>query len=224
MRVLVVEDDSRMRVLLKRGLEEEAHAVDAAATGDEGWALMCAGGFDAIVLDVMLPDADGFSLLRRLRAGRDHTPVILLTARDATADVVKGLDAGADDYLTKPFAFEELLARLRAAARRGGRPQVTRLEVADLVLDPEARMVERAGRRLDLTHTEYRLLEYLLRRAGHVLPRERIIDAVWGAGQAIESNTLDAFVSLLRRKVDAGFQKPLIHTVRYVGYVVREDA
>jgi DNA-binding response OmpR family regulator len=223
MRILLVEDDEKMARLLQRGLEEERHSVALAHNGSEGLHLAQSYGFDAIILDVMLPDLNGFEIARRLRQAKKRMPVLMLTARDALNDVVKGLDVGADDYLTKPFAFDELLARLRAVARRGPVEQLPKLQVADLVLDPPKHRISRAGKPIHLTRTEYQLLEVLMRRAGRVLSRAAIIEAVWGFDGRVETNTLDAFIRLVRTKVDTGHQKKLIHTVRSVGYVLQED-
>ena len=223
MKLLVVEDEPRMLELLRRGLMEEGHNVTCASDGSEGWELAHAYEFDAVVLDVMLPKMNGFELAKRLRQGKIATPVLMLTAKDSVPDVVRGLDAGADDYLTKPFTFNELLARLRALQRRStSRPQ-NQLRVGDLILDPESREVSRAGVPITLTRTEYSLLERLMYRAGKVVPRNTLIEAVWGFDREIEENTLDAFVRLLRQKVDREGMPKLILTVRGVGYMIREE-
>ena len=224
MRVLIIEDERGMAELLKKGLEEENHRVALAFDGLEGLELARTYEFDAIVLDLMLPRVDGFEVARRLRHAGNQTPILMLTARDAVPDIVKGLDRGADDYLTKPFAFEVLLARLRSVARRGSAPRPTCLRVADLTLDPAARQALRGQREIRLSPTEYRLLELLMRRAGRVVTRTAIVEAVWGLENDIEENTLDAFVRLLRGKVDKGFSPKLIQTVRGVGYCLRESA
>ncbi|MBI2185644.1 MAG: response regulator transcription factor [Acidobacteria bacterium] len=223
MRILLVEDDGKLAKLLRKGLEEERHAVTLAGTGSQGLDIGQMHPFDVIVLDVMLPEVNGLEVARQLRQRQVRTPILLLTARDATGDVVRGLDAGADDYLTKPFAFEELLARLRALSRRGPVEPSNRLRVADLTLEPSTHLVWRGERSLHLSRTEFMLLEFLMRRRGRVLSRSAIIDAVWGVGSSIENNTLDAFIRLLRRKVNDGRPVRLIHTVRGVGYVLRED-
>lgn len=223
MRILIVEDEQRMAELLRKGLAEEGHVVAVAHNGPDGLALAQQDTFDVIVLDVMLPGLGGCEIARRLRQDRNRTPILMLTARDSTDAVVEGLDAGADDYLTKPFSFEVLLARLRAVSRRGPLVQDVTLEVADLTLDPAAHEAIRAGQRLTLTRTEYSLLEFLMRRPGTVVPRNRLIEGVWGHDREIEDNTLDRFVHLLRQKVDGPGRRRLIHTVRGVGYVVRED-
>jgi two-component system response regulator MprA len=224
MRVLIIEDEKGMAELLKKGLEEENHRVTLAFDGLEGLELARVYEFDAIVLDLMLPRVDGFEVARRLRRAGNQTPILILTARDAVPDIVMGLDLGADDYLTKPFSFEEFLARLRTIARRGLAPRPTCLKVADLTLDPAARLALRGRREIRLSPTEYRLLELLMRRAGRVVTRTAIVEAVWGLENDIEENTLDAFVRLLRGKVDRGFRPKLIQTVRGIGYCLRESA
>lgn len=223
MRVLIVEDEKKMAELLKKGLEEENHTVSVAYDGRSALDYARTWEFDAIVLDVMLPAIDGIEVARRIRRSQGQTPILMLTARDAVPDIVKGLDAGADDYLTKPFSFEEFLARLRAVARRGASPRPTCLSVADLVLDPAARRVTRGSDEIHLSPTEFRLLEFLMRRAGRVVSRGAIIQAVWDFDQEVEENTLDAFIRLVRSKVDRKRNQKLIHTVRGVGYTVRED-
>lgn len=221
--ILVVEDEPSMADLLRQGLEEANHTVTVARDGIEGLHAAETSSFDAIVLDVMMPGIDGLDVTRRLRARRHEITILMLTARDAASDIVKGLDAGADDYLTKPFPFKVLLARLRALARRAGRPPISRLQVDDLVLDPAARKVTRAGREVNLTATEFRVLEVLMRRAGRAASRTAIIEAVWGFDGEVESNTVDAFIKLLRDKVDAGERRRLIHTIRGYGYILREE-
>jgi DNA-binding response OmpR family regulator len=223
MQVLVVEDERRMAELLRQGLEEEGHSVVLAGNGKEGLAMAESHPFDAIVLDVMLPGMDGFSLARRLRAARNQTPILMLTARDATEDMIAGLNLGADDYLVKPFSFEVLLARLRAVSRRGPIPQPVQLQVQNLTLNPASREVTRGGRRVTLTRTEYSLLELLMRRGGRVVTRDNLIEAVWGFDSEVRSNTLDAFIRLLRDKVDTEGEPKLIHTVRGVGYCLRGE-
>ncbi len=224
MRVLIIEDEKGMAELLKKGLEEENHRAALAFDGLEGLELARVYEFDAIVLDLMLPKVDGFEVARRLRDSGNQTPILILTARDSVPDIVKGLDLGADDYLTKPFSFVEFLARLRTVARRGSAPRPTRLQVADLTLDPASHKAIRGGHEVPLTPTEYRLLELLMRRVGRVVPRTTIVEAVWGLENDIEENTLDAYVRLLRSKVDKGFGYKLIHTVRGIGYCLRESS
>lgn len=212
-----------MLELLRRSLTEEGHNVVCASDGSEGWELARGYEFDAAVLDVMLPKMNGFELAKKLRQERIATSVLMLTAKDSVPDIVRGLDGGADDYLTKPFTFNELLARLRALQRRAtSRPQ-NRLQVSDLILDSESREVFRAGTSIVLTRTEYSLLERLMYRAGKVVPRRTLIESVWGFDREIEGNTLDAFVRLLRHKVDCEGMPKLILTVRGVGYMIRVE-
>lgn len=224
MRLLVVEDESRMASLLKKGLAEEGYAVTVAEDGPTGLAMAQSSEFDLILLDVMLPGIDGFSVARRLRSGGLRTPILILTARDATPDIVHGLDLGADDYLTKPFSFEILLARIRALLRRGPVPLSAKLQIGPLRLDPAAHEVNQGGERITLTRTEFQLLEFLMRRAGQVVPRATLIEAVWGYDRDIESNTLDAFIRLLRTKLEANDGPRLIQTVRGIGYTIREES
>ena len=222
MHILVVEDEHRMRELLRQGLTEDGHAVTVANDGHEGLSLAQGSAFDLIVLDVMLPGPDGFAIARQLRKQRNRTPILMLTARDATRDIVEGLNLGADDYLTKPFSFEVLLARVRAVGRRGPIPQAVWLQVADLTMNQGTREVRRGDRPIELTRTEYAILELLMRNAGRVISRERLLETVWGDSD-VEANTLDVFVRLLRTKVEAEGEIKLIHTVRGVGYSVRAD-
>lgn len=224
MQVLVVEDERRMAELLRRGLEEEGHSVSVAADGAQGLSMAQSYSFDVIVLDVLLPKLDGLAVTRRLRQQRNQTPILMLTARDSMSDVVDGLDVGADDYLTKPFALEVLLARLRSVSRRGPIPQPVTLAFHDLTLNPATHEVFRGNRRIVLTKTEYNLLELLLRRAGAVVRRETLMELVWGFDSDVQNNTLDAFVRLLRNKVDGEAEKRLIQTVRGVGYCLAVDA
>jgi len=218
MRVLVVEDEIKMAALLKQGLEEQKHSVEVAHDGKAAMEMASNYEFDVIVLDVMLHGIDGFEVARRLRNLHRHTPILMLTARDAIADVAHGLDTGADDYLTKPFAFPELLARIRAIARRTPATLPPELRVGDLILNPATMSVARAKQEVRLTATEYRLLEFMMRRVGRVLKRQSIIEGVWGFNENVEDNTLEAFVSSLRNKIDRGFDQKLIHTIRGVGY------
>jgi len=223
MQVLVVEDEQRMAQILRQGLQEEGHSVVIAGNGRDGLAIAESYSFDAIVLDVMLPQMDGLTVARKLRASHNQTPILMLTARDTNRDMVEGLNLGADDYLVKPFAFDVLLARLQAVSRRGPIPQPVTMQVADLTLNPGSREVTRAGRRIILTRTEYGVLELLMRRAGRVVTRENLIEAVWGFDSEVRNNTLDAFIRLLREKVDSASQVKLIHTVRGVGYCMRAE-
>ncbi len=222
MDVLVVEDDSRMAELLRQGLAEEGFGVTVSRNGSEAFGMAQASSFDVIVLDVMLPGMDGFTVARRLRELRNRTPILILTARDADQDVITGLNLGADDYLTKPFSFKVLLARLRAVGRRGPIAQPVILQAQDLTLDETSREVTRGSRHIHLTRTEYSLLLLLLRNAGRVVTRDSLIEKVWGYSTGIESNTLDAFVRLLRTKLEAPGEAKLLHTVRGVGYCLRK--
>jgi two-component system OmpR family response regulator len=224
MRVLVVEDELKMAGLLKRALEEEGYAVDVAARGEDALWFGTENPYDAIVLDVMLPDLDGFEVSRRLRQAGRWSPVLMLTARDAVADRVAGLDAGADDYLTKPFSFAELLARLRALVRRGAAERPPVLRVGDLSLDPARRTVTREGVSIDLTAREFALLEYLMRRAGEVLTRTQLIEHVWDFAYDGDSNVVDVYIRYLRNKVDRPFGRDSIRTVRGAGYRLEDGA
>jgi DNA-binding response OmpR family regulator len=223
MRLLVVEDEKRMADLLRKGLQEEGYVVAIAPNGPMAVEMAQASQFELILLDIMLPGMDGFQVAQRLRRGGNRVPILMLTARDATPDIVQGLDLGADDYLTKPFSFEVLLARIRALIRRGPASHSVKLRVGDLELDPGSHEVTRGGQVVNLTRTEFHLLEYLMRRHGQVIPRDVLIEAVWGYDRNIESNTLDAFIRLLRSKVEGDGGPRLIHTVRGIGYVAREQ-
>lgn len=224
MRVLVVEDEVKMAGLLKRGLEEEGYAVDTAGNGTEALWLAGENPYDAVVLDVNLPDLDGFEVCRRLREVGRWSPVLMLTARDAVEDRVAGLDAGADDYLTKPFSFAELLARVRALVRRGAAERPSVLQVGDLTVDPASRRVARGEAPIELTAKEFALLEYLVRHPGEVLSRTRLIEHVWDFAYEGDSNVVDVYVRYLREKVDRPFGKNSIETVRGAGYRLRETA
>jgi two-component system, OmpR family, response regulator len=210
-----------MAQLLKRGLEEEGHAVDVAGTGPDGLWMAIENPYEAIVLDVMLPGYDGFELCRKLREGGVWAPVIMLTARDEVGDRVRGLDAGADDYLVKPFSLLELAARLRALARRDDRARPTLLEVGDLRIDPASKRVWRADQELELSPKEFSLLELFLRHPGVVLTRSQIIDAIWDFGYVGVSNVVDQYVNYLRRKIDRPFGRHDLETVRGMGYRLR---
>lgn len=223
MKLLIVEDEKRMAELLHKGLTEEGHTATCAPDGAEGLALAKAYEFDVIILDVMMPKLSGYELAKRLRAEKIRTPILMLTARDAVPDIVRGLDLGADDYMTKPFSFDELVARLRAVKRRALAAQETSLRVGDLMLDPASREVQRGEQRISLTRTEYNLLERLIYRAGKVVSRRSLIESVWGFDRDIEENTLDAFMHLLRGKIDPPGRPKLIHTVRGVGYMIRPE-
>lgn len=224
MRVLVVEDETRLAALLRKGLTEEGHAVDLAASGEEGLDWVSVGEHDVIVLDVMLPGIDGFEVCRRLRGIAVHTPVLLLTARDAIADRVKGLDAGADDYLVKPFAFAELAARLRALYRRPADTVPTVLRAGNVTLDPATRQVWRGGEEILLPNKEFRILEYLLRQPGRVLTRTMIAEHVWDYDFPNVTNVIDVHIRQLRRKLGDPYPGTLIQTVRGTGYRLCGDS
>jgi heavy metal response regulator len=223
MRILLVEDDKKVASFIRKGLEEEGYAVDVAAEGEAGLFMGLDRLHDLIILDVMLPKKPGFQVLRELRQAKVATPVLMLTARDTVEDKVQGLDAGADDYLTKPFVFAELLARVRALLRRRAEARSPRLQVADLVLDPATRSVTRDGQPITLTNREFALLEYLMRNAGRVLTRTAITEHVWDYDFDSGTNVIDVYVNYLRKKIDAGHEPKLLHTVRGAGYVLRES-
>lgn len=221
MRILVIEDEKKVAEFIRNGLVEEGYAVDAAFDGDAGFELASSGEYDAILLDVMLPRVDGVTLCAGLRAAGCDTPILMLTAKDAVSDKVRGLDAGADDYLTKPFAFEELLARIRALLRKKYQHQATRLAVDDLVLDTATHTVTRAGEAIPLSVKEYALLEYLMRNAGSVVTRTMISEHVWDISFETFTNVIDVYISYLRNKIDRGRPRALIQTVRGRGYTLR---
>jgi two-component system, OmpR family, response regulator len=223
MRVLVVEDDTRMSRLLKRGLEEEGHAVDLAGDGPEGLWLATENPYAAIVLDVMLPGFDGFELCRKLRAAGVWVPVLMLTARDAVNDRVRGLDAGADDYMVKPFSLLELAARLRALVRRDDRARPVTLTEGDLKLDPASKRAWRGSAELQLSPKEFSLLELFLRHPGAVLTRSQILDAAWDFAYDGTSNVVDQYVTYLRKKIDVPFGRHDLETVRGMGYRLRHS-
>jgi len=221
MYILVVEDERRLAKVVRKVLEEEGHTVDVAHDGEEGLAMAMDGSHDVVLLDVLLPGIDGFEVCRSLRANRVDTPVLLLTALDGIEDRVRGLDAGADDYLPKPFAFQELLARLRALGRRRVQARdPDQLQMANLVLDLRRRRAVREGRAIDLSPKEFALLEFLMRNQGRVVTRTQILDHVWGYDYSPDSNLVDVYVTYLRRKIDRGHQRKLIRTVRGAGYAV----
>lgn len=222
MKLLVIEDERKTATYLRKGLAENGFAVDVATQGDDGLRLARTGDYDLVILDVMLPGRDGWSVLEELRRAGKQTPVLFLTARDAVPDRVKGLELGADDYLVKPFAFAELLARVRTVLRRGAGRQPDTLRVADVELDLLRHRASRAGRRLDLTPKEFALLALFARRAGEVLSRTLIAEQVWDMSFDTDSNVVDVHVRRLRAKVDDPFDRRLIHTVRGVGYVLEE--
>jgi DNA-binding response OmpR family regulator len=225
MRILVVEDERKVASFLRQGLQEEGHAVEIAADGAAALdTLLEEPGYDLVILDLMLPKQDGFEVLKTLRQRRIQTPVLVLTARDAVSDKVTGLDLGADDYLTKPFSFDEFLARVRALLRRGGGQRAPVLKLDDLALDPATRAATRGARRITLTAREYALLEYFLRNVGRVLTRPMIAQHVWGLDFDTESNIIDVYVGYLRRKIDGDGERRLLHTVRGAGYMLGLEA
>jgi two-component system OmpR family response regulator len=223
MRILIVEDEPKLAALLRRGLSEEGHAVDVAPDGEAALVRAGATEYDAIVLDVMLPGLDGFEICRRLRASSVWTPVLMLTARGSVEDRIAGLDTGADDYLTKPFSFAELLARLRALARRGAVERPVVLEAGDLRLDPATRRVWRGESEIHLSTKEFALLETFMRRPGHVLSRFDLLEHAWDYAYENRSNVVDVYVRYLREKIDRPFGRSSLETVRGAGYRLRED-
>ena len=225
MHILVVEDEIKMARALKEGLEEDRYEVSVVHTGEEGFYAVHEQAFDLVILDVMLPGKDGLEILRTLRRQGNTTPVLLLTAKDAIDDRVRGLDVGADDYLVKPFAFPELLARIRALLRRGKADIPEKLTLGDMIIDSGDRSAVRGGKALDLTSREFDLLEYLLRHQGRVVSREMLARDIWKDPDRFTplDNVIDVQVARLRRKVDDQFEKKLVHTIRGVGFVLRED-
>lgn len=224
MRILVVEDEKYLRELIVRRLRAQGYNVDHCGDGSSALErLQGEAEYDCVILDVLLPETDGLSILRTMRQAHDSTPVMLLTARDSVEDRVSGLDSGADDYVVKPFSFDELDARVRALLRRSSDDKTAVLTLADLELDTVRHAVRRAGREIDLTSKEYALLEYLLRNRGHVLTREQILNHVWSYDFEGESNIVDVYIRYLRRKMDRGFDVPLIHTIRGTGYVMKAE-
>jgi two-component system, OmpR family, copper resistance phosphate regulon response regulator CusR len=222
-KILIVEDEKKVASFVKKGLQEEGYVVDAAFDGEEGLMLAAETPYDLVILDIYLPRLDGLTVLKKLRERRVKTPVLLLTVRATIEDKVLGLDSGADDYLTKPFAFQELLARLRALLRRHADTNVTVLQVADLVLDPVRRVVVRGTRRIELSPKEFALLEYFMRNADRVLTRTLIVEHVWNYDFDSGTNVVDVYVNYLRRKIDTGHSPKLIHTVRGAGYMMKVE-
>lgn len=223
MRILLVEDEPGIAQFITQGLREASYVIDVTSDGQEGWDYASTLEYDVIILDVLLPIIDGFQLLEKIRSRKILTPVLLLTACDTVEDRVRGLDCGADDYLVKPFAFSELLARLRALQRRPPLQLNTILQVADLTMDIAKREVRRGGRLIDLTPLEFKLLEYLLRHPNQVLSRTQILEQVWDLDFYTDSNVVDVYVGYLRRKIERDFEQILLHTVRGVGYCVRTE-
>jgi DNA-binding response OmpR family regulator len=222
MRVLVVEDEKKTASFIRKALQAEGFAVDVCHRGDEALSAAATASFDGIVLDIMLPERDGLSVLRQLREQQNRTPVLLLSARGAVNERVEGLNAGADDYLPKPFVIAELVARVRALGRRGNESKSTLLRVANLTLDTVSHRAERNGKFFDLTAREFRLLEFLMRSAGRICGRMSIIEKVWDYDFDPGTNLVDVYVKRLREKIDEGFEPKLLHTVRGVGYVLKE--
>ncbi|HWA07557.1 MAG TPA: response regulator transcription factor [Ignavibacteria bacterium] len=223
MRILVIEDEKKVSDFIKKGLEEQAYVVDTAPDGTEGERLAGYNEYDTIVLDVLLPKQDGWQTCRNIRQNGVKTPILMLTSLGETEDKVKGLDLGADDYLTKPFAFDEFLARIRALIRRSGSGETTHFTLADLELDLLERKAMRAGKEIQLTQKEFALLEYLLRNKKKVMTRTQISEHVWGIDFDTGSNVVDSYIKMLRKKIDKDFSPQLIHTIVGVGYVMREE-
>jgi heavy metal response regulator len=221
MRILVIEDERKIASFIKRGLREEGYIVDIALDGDEGYRLTAENDYALIILDIMLPKKDGITLCRQLRNDGIESPVLMLTAKDSVQDKVRGLDSGADDYLTKPFAFEELLARIRALLRKGVQ-RSARLQVGDLVLDTAAHKATRSGREIVLTMKEYALLAYLMRNAATVVTRTMIAENIWEIDFDTGTNIIDVYINYLRNKIDSGYEKKLIQTVRGRGYIIKD--
>lgn len=224
MRVLLIEDDVTIARLLKEGLEDESYAVDVANDGSEGYRTAAADDYDVIILDIMLPEMNGYEVCRALRNDGNKTPILMLTARDAERDIVEGLDTGADDYLAKPFSFDVLLARIRALLRRPNEKLEKILQVGDLKLDPSSKKVTRASQKISLTAKEYSVLEYLMRNKGKVLSKEQIISHVWDFDADVLPNNVELFIMFLRRKIDKPFESKLIHTVSGFGYKLEEKS
>ena len=223
MRILIVEDDRKVAAFLQKGLREEQYAVDVCRDGEEGLNLASINSYDIIILDIMLPKRDGFSICRDLRRNSVLTPILMLTAKDSTEDKITGLTEGADDYLTKPFSFEELLARLRALLRRSQDYQIPALRAGDLILDQRRRQAEREGKRIPLTGKEYALLEYLMRNKGRIVTESMIIEHVWDMNYEGTSNVVNVYINYLRKKIDEGFAVKRILTVRGHGFTIDEN-
>ena len=223
MRLLVVEDEENLRTVIRKRLMKEGYSVDACGDGQEALDYMAVSPYDTVILDIMMPKMSGMEVLKKMRAGGDQTPVLFLTAKDGIGDRVKGLDSGADDYLVKPFAFEELLARIRVMIRRQSDSASDEMTLADLTVDAGKHSVTRGGKAIELSAKEFAVLEYLMRHQGQVLSREQIEQHVWDFDYEGGSNMVDVYIRYLRRKLDEGYEKKLIHTVRGAGYVMREQ-
>lgn len=223
MHILLVEDEKKIATFIKRGLKEAGYIVDIACDGEEGYYIASTNEFDLIMLDLMLPKMDGVTLCKKLREDKIHTPIIMLTAKDNTTDKINGLDSGADDYLTKPFVFEELLARVRAHLRKKDNQEATRYQVADLTLDVLSHKVERAGKEIELTTKQYTLLAYLMRNAGTIVTRTMISEHVWDIHYDVSTNVIDVYINYLRTKIDKGHKKKLIKTIRGRGYTLSDE-
>lgn len=223
MRILVIEDEKKVAHFIKKGLEEEHYAVDIAYDGETGLYMIEVNEYDLVVLDLMIPKIDGWEVLKRIRENKNNVPILILTARDSVDDIVKGLDSGCDDYLTKPFEFKEFLARIRALLRRDKTEKEPILKIADLTLSPVTHKVTRAGKEIELTSKEYALLEYFMRNPGKVLTRTMISEHVWDYHFDYMTNVIDVYVNYLRKKIDKDFEPKLIHTIRGVGYILTPD-
>ncbi len=223
MRILVVEDEKKVGSFIKKGLEEEHYAVDIAYDGEEGLTLAQINEYDLILLDIMLPRLDGMEVLRQIRRNGSNVPILMLTAKDSVEDIVSGLDGGSDDYLTKPFSFDELVARVRALLRRKAKEKMDLLTVGDLSLSTSTHRVKRGGREIELTAKEYALLEYFMRNPNRVLTRVLITEHVWDYHFDPSTNVIDVYVNYLRKKIDQGFEKKLIHTIRGSGYIMKDE-
>jgi heavy metal response regulator len=223
MRILVVEDEKKVASFIKKGLEEENYAVDIAYDGEEGLVLAEINEYDLVLLDIMLPKLDGMEVLRRIRGNGSGVPILMLTAKDAVEDIVSGLDSGSDDYLTKPFSFAELLARVRALLRRKTKEKTDFLTIGDLILSTSTHRVKRGGKEIELTAKEYALLEYLMRNPNRILTRTLITEHVWDYHFDPSTNVIDVYVNYLRKKIDQGFEKKLIHTIRGSGYMIKDE-
>jgi heavy metal response regulator len=223
MRILVVEDEKKVASFIKKGLEEENYAVDIAYDGEEGLVLAKINEYDLVLLDIMLPKLDGMEVLRQIRGNGSGVPILMLTAKDAVEDIVSGLDSGSDDYLTKPFSFAELLARVRALLRRKTKEKTDLLTIGDLILSTSTHRVKRGGKEIELTAKEYALLEYLMRNPNRILTRTLITEHVWDYHFDPSTNVIDVYVNYLRKKIDQGFEKKLIHTIRGSGYMIKDE-